>query len=449
MSGSLHLYLVEMRFRQVIVLIILLIYSPYSKKMVGGNELLASEELTKPLNQRLQNEISEFEYTPFIDRQIERFMDHSDIKGVSLAVVKNERLVFARSYGYADVENEIKTSPEHLFRIASVSKLVTAVAIMKLVEEGKLSLADPVFGEKGFFNDEKYLKLKDKKLLDITVLNLLNHTSGWTQRYGDPMFHPLTIAEKVGDKAPATVDTYLKFVIGRRLYYKPGTVYGYSNMAYVFLGAIIEKVSGMSYENFVRYKILYPNGIYDMHLGHNLYENKFPNEVCYYEQEGSEPIYSCYGDSVLMPKIYGGNDIELLSSAGGWVASAPELAKFMTLIDGFEDIPDILTSESIEQMTGALGNSLGWRETYAGNWIRTGSFAGTSAMINRLPDGTEWVLLCNTSNWKGPDFSDDIKKVMTRVVSRVKHWPDHDLFSYYNPDALSYIPSISEELLIQ
>lgn len=405
-----------------------------------GFQVEMSNELFKPVNQRLDNNLSQFEQSAYIDRQIERFMVRSAIKGVSVAVVKDEKLVFAHSYGYADVENEIKTAPEHLFRIASVSKLLTAVAIMKLVDEGKMSLDDRVFGKDGYFNEPEYLKLKDRKLLDIKVSNLLDHTSGWTQRYGDPMFHPTSIAEKMNQKPPATIDTYLRFATSRRLYYRPGTAYGYSNMAYVFLGGIIEKVSGMKYEDFVRYQILFPNNIYDMHIGRNVLSERFPNEVRYYEQEGSLKVKACNGDTSMVSKSYGGNDIQLLGAAGGWITSAPELAKFLTLIDGFQGTPDILSKASIELMTTNNGRPLGWREAVGGYWTRTGSFAGTAAVIHRKPDGTEWVFICNTSNWQGPKFSNDIKRLMRKIDSRIKEWPNHDLFNYYNPEELSYFP---------
>lgn len=435
----------RLTYRHMFVVLAFLLYTPYYADKANGVVLSSSSELNKPLNYRINNEISEFEYTPYIDKQVERFMSRSAIKGVSIAVVKNEKLVFNRAYGYADEENVITCSPENLFRIASVSKLITAVAVMKLVEEGKLSLDDQVFGKDGFFKEEAYLDIKDKNLLKIKILHLLNHTSGWTQRYGDPMFNPLSIAKKMGDEPKATLDTYLRYVISRKLYYKPGTAYGYSNMAYVFLGAIIEKATGMAYEDYIRFNILYPNGIYDMHLGKNLFKDKLPNEVRYYEQDGSIEVYACNGDSTLVPKAYGGNDIELLGAAGGWIASAPELAKFITLIDGFDSIPDILTKESLSAMTGELGNPLGWIETVGGNWTRTGSFAGTAAVIHRNQDGTEWVFLSNTSNWQGPAFSNDIKRLMQRIDSRVKYWPDKDLFLYYNPEALSYESNIDND----
>ncbi len=426
-----------------LVLFVLMCFSP-GYDQAESNEKDISARLLDPVNKRLGNGSQDFEYSPYITRQITRFMERAALKGVSIAVTKNEKLVYARAFGYANVEEQVECEPEHLFRIASVSKLITAVGIMKLVETGKMGLYDPVFGEKGYFNEPEYLDIKDPNLKKITILHLLNHTSGWTQWYGDPMFNPLIIASKVGDDPPATLDSYLKFVISRRLHYPPGTAYNYSNMAYMFLGAIIEKVTGMKYADYIRYKILFPNGIYDMYLAGNFYHERKPNEVKYYEPYGAIRVRSYLGNAKQVPKSYGGNDVMLLGAAGGWIASAPELARFISLIDGFNDVPDILSPESIALMTGKIGNPLGWKETNGGYWMRTGSFAGTAAMLYRKPDGMTWVFLSNTSNWKGPDFSDDIKHIMNRVLRRVHDWPEKDLFNFYNTEQLSYYPRLTE-----
>ena len=85
---------------------------------------------------------------------------------------------------------------------------------MKLVEDSLLTLNDKVFGEEGIFNDSIYLNIRDPKLKDITVKHMLNHTSGWSQRYGDPMFVPLSIAKKMGVEPPVTVDTYKNTSLG-------------------------------------------------------------------------------------------------------------------------------------------------------------------------------------------------------------------------------------------
>jgi hypothetical protein len=174
-----------------------------------------------------------------------------------------------------------------------------------------------------------------------------------------------------------------------------------------------------------------------MHLARNLFEERFPNEVKYYVPIGDSLIYSYKGDSILVPKTYGGNDIRLLGAAGGWVASAPELAKLLVSIDGFPKMEDFLSKESINLMTGELGRFLGWKEEYEKGWLRTGSFAGTNNVLYRGNDGFEWVFLCNTSSWKGPVFAYDIIRLMKRISKKVHYWPDKDIFNYFNNEALS------------
>jgi CubicO group peptidase (beta-lactamase class C family) len=427
------------KWRFLIIFIFIICCLPVVIITTSSLNLNTSKQLMGPVNKRLKNELSDFEHTPYIDRQVNRFMERSELMGVSLAVVKDEKLVFSRGYGFSDIENNELTSPQHLFRLASVSKLVTAVAVMNLIENGELRLSDKVFGENAILSDSAYGEIRDTKLKDITVKHLLDHTAGWTQRYGDPAFNPLVIAKRVGDEPPATIDTYLKFVYSRRLHFPPGTMYSYSNMGYMFLGEIIEQITGIAYEDYVRYYILFPHGIYDIYLGKNLYENKYPNEVKYYEQKGSIKIRPSNGDSTFVPKSYGGNDVELLKSAGGWIASAPELAKLITLIDGFDKVPDILSDKSIHLMTENGSKPLGWNKTYSGYWYRTGSFAGTVAMVVRRPDGISWVFLSNNSNWQGPGFYDDVNWLMNRILRKVDEWPNHDLFNFYDMSELSLI----------
>jgi len=71
-------------------------------------------------------------------------------------------------------------------------------------------------------------------------------------------------------------------------------------------------------------------------------------------------------------------------------------------------------------------------------WWRTGSFSGTSAMMKRMPDGTAWVVLMNSSGWNGPELTGDIDQMMAKFLLRVKQWPETDLFSYYTPVQLKF-----------
>ena len=388
-----------------------------------------------PANQVINNEDSELEVTEKFDNLIQKFMKRWELKGASFALMKDDRLIYSKGYGYADEEAGIPMDVMHVFRIASVSKLITAAAIMKLQEENKLHLTDRVFGEGGILNDSLFLDIKDKRSKHITVEHLLRHQGGFTRAYGDPMFCPLDIAKKMNVAPPADLNTMIRFVLSRRLRYTPGTSSDYSNIGYGILSKVIEKISGEDYETYIRKHILLPAGCFDMHLGKNLYEDKLPNEVRYYEASDAEPILACDGSGEYAYRSNGGNNIEELYGAGGWVASPSELLRFLAAIDNDPAIPDILSPASIEYMTRHVehGLPIGWMNTTErGVWTRSGTLAGTSAMMKRQPNGYSWVFLTNTSCWKGSRFPSYIDRAVTQAMNTVDEWPTRDLFEMQN-----------------
>lgn len=251
------------------------------------------------------------------------------------------------------------------------------------------------------------------------------------------MFCPITVAKKMNVPPPADLNTMIRFVLSRRLSYTPGESTAYSNIGYGILSKVIEKASGEDYETYIRKHILLPAGCFDMHLGKNLYEDKFPNEVKYYEVSNADPIPACDGSGQLVPRSNGGNNIEELYGAGGWVASPSELLRFLATIDNNPTIPDILTPSSIEYMTQNVPNTLpiGWIETNnKGEWVRTGTLAGTSALMKRQSDGYSWVFLTNTSSWKGSHFHSYIDRAVDKAMATVSEWPKRDLFEMQSMD---------------
>lgn len=405
-----------------------------------------------PFSLMLDNTYSDFEETGVLDADVESFIERWHINGASLAVTKDERLVYAKGFGMANKETGEDLKPGHLFRIASVSKLITAVAIMKLYEEGKLGLDDYVFGPEGILNDSIYLDYRDKRVEQITIRHLLTHTAGWSRYAGDPMFSSLYIARKMHVEAPARFPEVLQYTLSRRLNYPPGTRYSYSNMGYGILGEVVSRVSGMPYQDFVVMNLLKPLDIHDMHIGRTFYHEKYPNEVAYYSSAGPMLANSIDGSGQKVPIYYGGNNIELLGPAGGWVASAPELIKFLTAVDGFPGQPDLLKPETIALMTdpGFSGNGLfGWRgsDKY-GTWWRTGYLTGSSALVVRQKDGINWVIMMNTSTYKHSRIHRYVSGMMFRAVNKVESWPSVDLFktSSVNLHPLSQIPANNPNL---
>lgn len=361
------------------------------------------------LNDTLTNEMSEIPELEGLDRKVNRFMKRWQIRGASLAVMRNDSLLYAKGYGWADEENGVKMGPGNIMRIASVSKLITAVGIMVLQDRDSLDIKDKVFGPGGLLDEPFYNDLIkcDRNYQKITVEHILRHQAGF---YRDPLFSSVDVMHQMQlDHTPAKED-FFRLVLGRRLRWVPGTSQRYSNFGYLLLSEIIEKVSGMPYEKFIKEEVLSPAGCYDMHIAGTYYSDKRENEVRYYTHEGDGKFIEEYnGSGRMIERCYGGTNLPLLSGAGAWCASPAEIARLVASIDGDPLIKDIISAESFNQMIEYFDKetfSLGWNDTTpAKGWSRTGTLAGTSALVKRFPDGECWILITNTSTYKGPGFT--------------------------------------------
>ncbi|MBR4978615.1 MAG: beta-lactamase family protein [Bacteroidales bacterium] len=337
---------------------------------------------------------------------MEKYIKRWEMKGASLAITRGDSLVYAKGYGWADEELGIPMEPGHILRMASVSKLITAAGIMVLQDRDSLSIRDTVFGPRGILNDSIFTSLiRYRDYKKITVEHLLRHQAGFGR---DPLFSSRDVKHQLRiDHVPEAKDFY-SVVLNRPLRFKPGSWQQYSNLGYLLLSEIIEKVSGMPYEEFIRTQVLEPAGCFDMHIAGNYYEDKKPNEVRYYTHEGDGKYIEDYTDNgVMVERCYGGNNIPLLQGAGAWCGSPIEIARLVASIDGSPEVPDIISPEAVEQMTGYYDRdtfSLGWNDTHPDKgWTRTGTLSGTCALVHKYPDGECWILISNTSTWRGPN----------------------------------------------
>lgn len=404
----------------------------------GDHEAFGSSsmEVIKSVT-NLSNDNSELKALSHVDSAMHQFIRRQGIVGASVGIVKDGQLIYAKGFGHTDSESAEEIQPYHLFRIGSISKLITAVAVMKLHEEGKLQLEDKVFGQEGILKGGIYDKIKDKKIYDIEVRHLLNHTSGWSKRtYGDPMFIPHKIAGEMGGSTSPDLDTIIEFILSKHMPYRPGAYYDYSNFGYALLGKVIEAVASEGYEDYVKKEILYPLGITNMRLAKNFEEDRFDNEVAYYDFTYNNMRPALDSPEELVSTTYSFN-IEALAAAGGWLATPTDLLKFLVAIDGFKNTPDILSNESLLTMIkpGHGGNRpYGWRGITAdGTWWRTGTLAGTSAILKRLDNGISWVVLANTTSRRSRYFNGKVNYIMHNSFEKMQDWPSQDLFalSYY------------------
>ena len=357
------------------------------------------------LNEKLSNSLSERREFEGLDKEMKRYLRKWEMKGASVAIMRNDSLIFAKGYGWADEEKEVKMEAGHILRMASVSKLITAIGIMKLQDEGRLNIKNKVFGPEGVMKGSDLDTLIRHSAYDhLTIEHLLRHQGGF---YRDPLFSSKDVMNQMRLDHPPTADDFFRLILPKRLRYKPGTTHRYSNFGYLLLSRIIEHVTGKSYEQYIKEEILAPAGCYDMHIAGNYYEDRRENEVRYYTHRGEGQFIEEYtGSGNLVERSYGGNNIPLLSGAGAWCGSTAELARLVASIDGRDEVPDIISKKAVDQMIEYFDQStfsLGWNDTTPGvGWSRTGTFSGTSAIIKYFPDGECWIFISNTSTWRGP-----------------------------------------------
>lgn len=389
-------------------------------------------EYIADLNATLTNEMSDSLGLEGLDRRVNEYMTVWGLHGVSLAVMRNDSLLFAKGFGEADQDEPM--APGKIMRVASVSKLVTAAGIMVMQENGLLTLQDKVFGPQGILNDSAFTAaIKDTNYYKITVEHLLRHQGGFSRRGGDPMFSTRWLMMQNHWTEVPTHEQLMVTQLKRRLNFVPGTSQFYSNFGYLALSMVIEKLSGQTYEDYIQENVLRPAGCRNFKIAGNYYADKYPDEVRYYVYKDDEPAEEFNNSGRKVERCYGGNDVTGLSGAGAWAASAPELALFVASIDGKPEVSDIISEDSVKQMTEYFDEntySLGWNDTNPQKgWTRTGTLSGTSAYIKYYPDGECWIFITNTSTWKGPGlarYTDELfGKLKTSYSSKL---PARNLF---------------------
>lgn len=368
-----------------------------------------------------------------VDKQVSAFIEEWDIPGASVAIARRGRLVYARGFGYADVQAGEPVRPRHLFRIASVSKPFTAVAILKLVENGQLGLADKVFGPAGILNDAAYGEIGDPRTLNITVRHLLHHTAGWDRDLGgDPLFMPHHVAATMGVEPPPDSVTIIRYKLRDMLNFAPGTRFAYSNVGYCILGRVLEKITGQGYEEAVRTLVLDPLRTCGMRLGGNLLADRARGEVMYYDFPDAPLRPSFCADGTSVPAPYGFCDLEAMDASSGWIASATDLVRLLVAVDRFPTRPDILTSATLLQMlsTPAVNPSyaMGWSfDSFGYTWGHAGSLPGAATYFYKLRNGVAVALLFN-SHPVEINFEVARSTLVENAIRSVSHWPEHDLF---------------------
>lgn len=368
-----------------------------------------------------------------------------DIPGASFAIMKDGRLVVAEGHGFADRDTRVRVHPDTLFRIASVSKPLTGVGILMLVQRGKLGLDDRAFA---ILDDLRPFpgETADPRLADITVRDLLRHSGGWITQEVDPQFMSTEIARDTGLPAPASAETIIRYWMGRPLQFTPGTQYSYANFGYNVLGRIIETVTGQSYEDYMNSVVLTPLHIRRMQIGKTLKEQRAAGEASYYDVPAGPLFDSVFPAMGKVPEAYGAWNHPALDAHGGWIASTVDLLRLVRGLEGSGGVTPVLSAALIQQMTAfqALpGQSptsypgLAWRVALpplvtSEEWSHSGALQGCcAALLVRRADGISYAILFNLLPTDYAGFFNELIPLMRNEIARVKRWPQRDLFGSY------------------
>lgn len=356
-----------------------------------------------------------------LDVAIVKLIAKHDLPGISIAISDNGRLIHSRGYGYANRESEEAVSPVSRFRIASISKPITAVAVLQLVEMGKLRLDDRVFEILDAPEPIENAPFADPRLADVTIKQLLQHRGGWDRdKSFDPMFRSVKWAEMCRCGPPAMPNDIIRAMHSQSLDFDPGSRYAYSNYGYCLLGRVIEKVSGQGYQDFVDVHIKRPLGITSMQLGKTRRDDRQVDEVCYYHPDDAISVFaSDLGEKVASP--YGAWCLEAMDAHGGWIATAEDLIRFIDAIPfavaSTKSRPNSISILSRDSARLILARPVGHAEDadsfYGLGWTirpdqdqsftvwHTGSLPGTATELTRRSDGRCFALLINSRHGNG------------------------------------------------
>lgn len=329
----------------------------------------------------------------------EEFRKKQAVPGLSIAIARNGHMKYQEAFGTTDHDGVEPLRPSSLFRIASISKPITSVAVFKLIEQGRLQLDSRIFGDGGVLGTKYGSRTYGSDLKSITVDHLLTHTSGGWGKQDDPMFSNLSMSQ--GQLISWVLDN-------RPLEHAPGSIYSYSNFGYCLLGRVIEKITGQPYAKFVQDNVLTPSGVSDMHIAANTRNERYPEEVFYYGQNGEDP-YSL--------------NVTRMDSHGGWIASPSDLVRFALQITGEGGRLALLKPQTVQAMTAQIsvepGRARGWNISGSGHWWHGGDLAGTSAILVRLTSGLCWAALVNTR----ADSTDvELDNFIWALIAKVKAW---------------------------
>jgi CubicO group peptidase (beta-lactamase class C family) len=379
----------------------------------------ATYQEQQPLLSKVSFNAAQFDY------KLAQFILDRNITGISVALTYDDRLLYASGFGSADREAKVNVTVHDRFRLASVSKSITAVAALKLVESGALRLGDHVLGDGSILGDTFSSKTYNDWERNITVQDLLEHSLGFVDvdMCGDgcdPTYLEKLLALDQWQLVGALLDQYTPS-------HAPGTFANYSNFGFFLAGRVIEAASGVvPYQDYVQEAVLRPLGIVNMTLA---LDERQEHEVKYYDAEKPDGPYKFH--------------VHRRDSVGAWIATPIDLTKLLTAINGIPGRPDYLNQSTIDILfekspiassSYAKGFTVRSDEHGLIDAAKDGGYSGTRSFVNiNFRNKTTYAIVVNSEMPWDERFGGalDLKTLMDNLTWPIEEWPSYDLFPKY------------------
>ncbi len=334
-----------------------------------------------------------------IDDIVRATMKSEKVPGVVVHIQRGDKILKRGAYGICNLDLQVKTRQNSVFELASISKTMTAAAVMLLVEEGKVSLDDPI---------SKYVEGTPEAWNDMTVRRLLNHTTGlrdlpWNYaKFTAPKPLRYTISAQVADVSKVP------------LLFKPGTSFSYTSFGYTLLGQVIAKGSGMKFADFMTKRVLQPLGMRETYFLDS--EAVIPNRAEQYTKRGDG--YAIWRLSTVMQAV----DDKAYAT---FAASAADVAKFFVAVGTGKllkpsSVSQFDTPQSLSNGTKLPNVGFGWFLRNVGNRATSGHSGYTGTMgIRFLDDGLVVVVLSNLGSGYPSPFGNDKSYDVTSFAYKI------------------------------
>lgn len=351
----------------------------------------------------------------FVDTNVIQRMKRANIPGATVAITYKGRLVYNKSYGYANVETDTEMLPHHRSPIGSVSKIFTATGIFKLIEMGLIESVSNRIMEPNILGKPWFLEAFNQGLSNgnhtnslahlnkITLQHLLSHTAGY-----DGGADAVAAAELYngGNYTTSPYSNAVKWFMATKpfLTNDVGVLSAYANHGFGQLGQVIENVTQTRYEDFIKAHVLSPIGIHHMRLNKTYLDEQDPVRDArrYHYYSSGAPHAASPFTGIIGPITYGYSKSEN-GAAGSWAGTARDLARFMCATDKLKNHSDILNTNSLNVMESdpvpEVGSAAhGWMRESSGRLWHNGSIGYGSAYMQKDTNGINIAVCANTAN---------------------------------------------------